>query len=165
MSLLNFFANLSIDAMRGMAADKSTMRSRAGAFKKLYSGGPLTVSEFEELYDMRRFNAGSRRSDIKILKERDEPGVYVAGHFGVRLENTLLVRHWRTTDFGRFLEFEPLTLCPFDRAPIDRALLRPDEVAWLDDYHAEVRRRLLPLLDDEADRQWLTEATRPLHDE
>ena len=95
----------------------------------------------------------------------DEPGVYVAGHFGVRLENTLLVRHWRTTDFGRFLEFEPLTLCPFDRAPIDRALLRPDEVAWLDDYHAEVRRRLLPLLDDEADRQWLTEATRPLHDE
>ena len=95
----------------------------------------------------------------------DEPGVYVAGHFGVRLENTLLVRHWRTTDFGRFLEFEPLTLCPFDRAPIDRALLRPDEVAWLDDYHAEVRHRLLPLLDDEADRQWLTEATRPLHDE
>ena len=48
---------------------------------------------------------------------------------------------------------------------VDRALLRPDEVAWLDDYHAEVRRRLLPLLDDEADRQWLTEATRPLHDE
>ncbi len=77
MSLLNFFANLTIDAMRGMAADKSTMRSRAGAFKKLYSGEPLTVSEFEELYDMRRFNAGSRRSDIKILKERDEPGVYV----------------------------------------------------------------------------------------
>jgi len=95
----------------------------------------------------------------------DEPGIYVSGRFGVRLENTLLIRPWRTTDFGRFLEFEPLTLCPFDRRPLDAALLRPDEVEWLDGYHQTVRQRLLPLLDDEADRQWLIRATRPLCEE
>lgn len=77
MSLLNFFVNLGIDAARGMASDRSTMQSHAGLLKKLYSGEPLTVNEFEGLYDMRRFNASSRQSDIKILKERDEPGVYV----------------------------------------------------------------------------------------
>lgn len=95
----------------------------------------------------------------------DEPGIYVSGRFGVRLENTLLIRPWRTTDFGRFLEFEPLTLCPFDRRPLDAALLRPDEVEWLDGYHQTVRQRLLPLLDDETDRQWLIRATRPLCEE
>ncbi len=93
------------------------------------------------------------------------PGIYVTGRFGVRLENTLLVRHGLTTDFGRFLEFEPLTLCPFDRAPIDLDRLDDSEVAWVDDYHAEVRRRLTPLLDDEADRRWLARATRPLRGE
>ena len=95
----------------------------------------------------------------------DEPGIYVAGRFGVRLENTLLIRPWRETAFGSFLEFEPLTLCPFDRSPIDRSLLREDEAAWLDDYHQTVRQRLLPLLDDEADREWLVRATRPLREE
>lgn len=77
MSLLNFFVGLGVDAIRGMAADRSTIQSHAESLKKLYLGEPLSVDEFEELYDMRRFNASSRRSDIKILKERDEPGVYV----------------------------------------------------------------------------------------
>lgn len=95
----------------------------------------------------------------------DEPGIYAGGRFGVRLENTLLVRPWRETEYGRFLEFEPLTLCPFDRSPIDRGLLRGDEEEWLDDYHRTVRLRLLPLLDDEADRAWLVRATRPLREE
>jgi len=94
----------------------------------------------------------------------DEPGLYVEGRFGVRIENTLLVRESVSTPFGRFLEFEPLTLCPIDTAPVERELLTPDEVAWLDGYHRLVRDRLLPLLDDEADREWLREATKALAD-
>ena len=88
----------------------------------------------------------------------DEPGVYLEGRFGVRLENVLLIR--KATD--GFLEFEALTLCPFDTAPIIKELLTYEERYYLNDYHAEVRRRLLPLLSDEADRQWLQAATDSL---
>lgn len=91
----------------------------------------------------------------------DEPGVYVEGRFGVRIENTLLVVPDKATDYGRFLCFESLTLCPYDLRPVDRTLLTGEERSWLNGYHAEVRRRLLPLIDDEADRQWLVRATEP----
>lgn len=90
----------------------------------------------------------------------DEPGIYVTGRFGVRIENVLLVRPAVETDFGRFLEFEPLTLCPIDLSPVDFSLLTADECRWLDDYHRVVRQRLLPRLDDPADRDWLVWATR-----
>ncbi|MBQ7635470.1 MAG: aminopeptidase P family protein [Bacteroidaceae bacterium] len=88
----------------------------------------------------------------------DEPGVYLEGKFGVRLENVLLVRK---ADDG-FLCFEPLTLCPFDTAPIVRSLLTHEERSYLNAYHAEVRQRLLPLLTDEAVANWLVAATEAL---
>lgn len=88
----------------------------------------------------------------------DEPGVYLEGKFGVRLENVLLVRK---ADDG-FLCFEPLTLCPFDTAPIVRSLLTHEERSYLNAYHAEVRRRLLPLLTDEAVANWLVAATEAI---
>ena len=92
----------------------------------------------------------------------DEPGVYLEGRFGVRIENTLLVQPYRETPCGRFLQFETLTLCPIDKSPILAHLLTDDERTWLDSYHQTVYERLSPLLDDEADRQWLREATLPL---
>ena len=92
----------------------------------------------------------------------DEPGVYVTGRFGVRIENTLLSRMQRQTDFGNFLEFEPLTLCPYDRRAIVTDLLTTEEKRWIDDYHKMVCERLLPLLKDESDRLWLQNATLPL---
>ncbi len=92
----------------------------------------------------------------------NEPGIYIAGRFGVRIENTLLVKQDITTKFGSFLCFEPLTLCPIDTAPIERSLLNKDEADWLNAYHAMVRERLLPTLDDEGDKDWLIAATRPL---
>lgn len=95
----------------------------------------------------------------------NEPGIYVSGRFGVRIENTLLVTDGGTTPFGRFLRFEPLTLCPIDTEPIETSLLTPAETAWLNDYHALVRRRLLPLLSDAADRAWLENATASLKTE
>jgi Xaa-Pro aminopeptidase len=91
----------------------------------------------------------------------DEPGIYLEGQFGVRIENVLLTQPARQTDFGRFLRFETLTLCPIDTAPLDVALLTPDERQWLNDYHQMVYDRLSPHLDG-PDRDWLRTATQPL---
>lgn len=91
----------------------------------------------------------------------DEPGLYLADRFGVRIENTLLITPYRETEFGRFLGIESLTLCPIDTAPIARELLTEEERAWLNDYHLLVYERLSPLLDDD-EQAWLREATRPL---
>lgn len=88
----------------------------------------------------------------------DEPGIYMEGRFGVRIENTLLVTPYTTTEFGSFLQFEPLTLCPIDLRPADLTLLTAEEKAWLNGYHSMVRQRLSPLLDEEH-RQWLRKAT------
>ena len=92
----------------------------------------------------------------------DEPGIYVTGRFGVRIENTLLTVDGGTTGFGHFLEFEPLTLCPIDLRPVDFSLLTKAETDWLNAYHATVAERLMPHLDDVADRQWLKTATAPV---
>lgn len=88
----------------------------------------------------------------------DEPGIYVEGKFGVRIENTLITAPYMTTEFGTFLQFEPLTLCPIDLRPTDLSLLDDEEKAWLNHYHQTVFDRLSPLLDEEH-RQWLREAT------
>ena len=93
----------------------------------------------------------------------DEPGIYLEGQFGVRIENLLLIQPYRETDFGRFLQFETLTLCPIDTTPIDTSLLSKEEKEWLNDYHQMVYDRLSPYL-DEADRQWLRDATGVLGD-
>ena len=90
----------------------------------------------------------------------DEPGVYLEGRFGVRIENTLLIQPYRQTEFGEFLQFEPLTLCPIDTRPIVREMLTADEVQWLNDYHQLVYDRLSPHLNDE-EKTWLREATKP----
>ena len=92
----------------------------------------------------------------------DEPGIYVIGRFGVRIENVLLTKESKQTDFGKFLDFETLTLCPYDMRPVVMSMLSPEEKLWINDYHAEVRRRLMPMLDDAADRLWLEEATKEI---
>lgn len=91
----------------------------------------------------------------------DEPGLYLAGRFGVRIENTLLITPYKETEFGQFLQFESLTLCPIDTAPIVREMMLAEEVAWLNDYHQQVRDTLSPHL-DESERVWLRKATEAL---
>lgn len=90
----------------------------------------------------------------------NEPGIYVAGKFGIRIENLLLVTHDQQTDFGVFLNFKTLTLCPIATAPIMWDLLTEQEIGWLNAYHAEVCQKLLPLLANPADKHWLLQATQ-----
>lgn len=89
----------------------------------------------------------------------DEPGIYMEGKFGVRIENTLLVTPYKETEFGTFLQFESLTLAPIDTTPILMDMLLEEEKAWLNAYHAEVYRQLSPHLSDE-ENEWLAEATK-----
>ena len=91
----------------------------------------------------------------------DEPGLYLKGKFGVRIENTLLIKDFVETTFGKFLQMESLTLCPIDTAPIDVDMLLLEEVEWLNAYHREVFEKLSPYLGDE-EVGWLAEATKPL---
>lgn len=91
----------------------------------------------------------------------DEPGLYLKGKFGVRIENTLLIKDFVETTFGKFLQMESLTLCPIDTAPIDVDMLLLEEVEWLNAYHREVFEKLSPYLEDE-EVGWLAEATKPL---
>lgn len=91
----------------------------------------------------------------------DEPGLYLKGKFGVRIENTLLIKDFVGTTFGKFLQMESLTLCPIDTAPIDVDMLLLEEVEWLNAYHREVFEKLSPYLEDE-EVGWLAEATKPL---
>lgn len=90
-----------------------------------------------------------------------EPGIYLAGRFGVRIENTMLTVPYIATEFGEFLQFEPLTLCPIDTAPIITDMLTDEERGWLNSYHATVRERLTPLLDAD-DAEWLKQATEAI---
>jgi Xaa-Pro aminopeptidase len=93
-----------------------------------------------------------------------EPGLYRPGRWGVRIENLVLnvpVANDTGGEFGEFLEFETLTLCPIDTRCIDVALLRADEIEWLNQYHATVRERLAPRVSGEA-LAWLMARTEAL---
>ena len=91
----------------------------------------------------------------------DEPGIYLAGRCGARIENTLLIVPYKETEFGKFLQFESLTLCPIDKRPVIRERLTQEEIDWLNGYHQAVFDRLSPHLDaDEV--EWLRQACAPL---
>ena len=91
----------------------------------------------------------------------DEPGLYLEGKFGVRIENTLLIVPAVTTDFGEFLGFETLTLAPIDTTPVLPDMLTAEERQWLNSYHRRVRETLSPHL-SAAEAAWLKAAARPL---
>lgn len=92
----------------------------------------------------------------------NEPGVYREGMHGIRCENLVLCIPAMTTEFGNFLRFETLTLFPFDRSLFDLTIMTPEEIAWVDSYHATVRSRLTPALDTEEERAWLAAKTLKL---
>lgn len=91
----------------------------------------------------------------------NEPGLYRPGQWGVRIENLLCVQPSGDAGFGEFLQFETLTVCPIDLRCIDTDLLSPEDLQWLNDYHANVRLRLSDRLSGQA-LQWLLDRTQPL---
>ena len=91
----------------------------------------------------------------------DEPGIYLPGRCGARTENTLLIVPYKETEFGKFLQFESLTLCPIDKSPIVMEMMTTEEIAWINDYHQQVFDRLSPHLDAD-ERNWLQTACAPL---
>lgn len=91
----------------------------------------------------------------------NEPGLYRTDCHGIRCENLVLCVDAFTTEFGRFFRFETMTLFPFDRSLFDIAIMTPQEIEWVDGYHAEVLRRLLPYLNEEQ-TEWLRKKTLPL---
>ena len=93
-----------------------------------------------------------------------EPGVYMEGKFGVRVENTMLVKRDDSVADGekKWFAFEPLTLCPIDTAPIEMDMIEQYEKDYLNDYHTLVREKLLPLLSNPDDRAWLVENTKKI---
>ncbi len=91
----------------------------------------------------------------------NEPGVYREGKYGIRLENMILVQEARKTEFGKFLRFENLTLCHFEKKLMDKTLLTREEVQWINQYHERVYEKLKPCLAPEVG-QWLRRKTREL---
>jgi Xaa-Pro aminopeptidase len=89
-----------------------------------------------------------------------EPGLYRPGQWGIRIENLVANVAIGASEFGDFLEFETLTLCPIDTRCIEPGMLSATDVAWLNAYHVTVRERLLPLVDGDA-KAWLLLRTEP----
>lgn len=109
-----------------------------------------------------RFRPSAVRGGDHVMKEgmitSDEPGIYLEGKFGVRLENLLVCAAKQTNSYGTFLGFEPLTMVPFDRDAILWDALSEKELRWLAAYHQKVYESLAPHLSEE-ERQWLRETT------
>ncbi|MBS2213220.1 aminopeptidase P family protein [Carboxylicivirga mesophila] len=91
----------------------------------------------------------------------NEPGIYKSGKHGIRIENLILTLKDRDTDFGSFLKFETLTLCPVDKRAINTELLTVQEKTWLNNYHQKVYDLISPLLYGE-EKEWLKNSTKPL---
>lgn len=90
-----------------------------------------------------------------------EPGIYRPGKWGIRIENLVLNVPGEASEFGEFIRFETLTLCPIDTRCIDLAVLNQTERDWINHYHATVRTRLTPLVSGEA-LAWLEHSTQPI---
>ena len=109
-----------------------------------------------------RIRANGRRGNATPLEEgmltSDEPGIYLEGQYGIRTENLLLCRKAEKNSYGQFMEFETVTLVPYEREAILPDMLEKRELEWLNQYHAKVYETISPLLEGE-EKQWLKEAT------
>jgi Xaa-Pro aminopeptidase len=112
-----------------------------------------------------RWRIVPERSDSCVLEEgmitSNEPGVYEEGKFGIRHENEMVTRKADKNKYGQFMEFENLTFVPFDVKGIDTSLLNASDIAWINDYHAQVYEKVSPLLNEE-EAAWLKEVTAPI---
>lgn len=111
-----------------------------------------------------RYRPAASRGNDCVMEEgmitSDEPGIYLEGKFGIRLENLLVCARKKTNAYGTFMGFEPLTMVPFERDAILWEQLSEKEISWLNAYHKKVCETIAPYLDEE-ERSWLKEVTKP----
>jgi len=91
----------------------------------------------------------------------NEPGIYIENSHGIRTENDMMVKKSEKTEFGQFMEFETLTVCPIDTRPIIKELMTEEEISWLNSYHKSVYDKLSDYL-DENEKKWLENAVKPI---
>lgn len=154
---------------RGVASPMLDAVARAPLWERLVEYGHgtghgvgyyLNVHEGPQVISYRALPAPHTAMQPGMITS-NEPGLYRPGRWGIRIENLVCNQLAGTSEFGEFLQFETLTLCPIDTRCIEVAQMRPDELAWLDAYHAEVQRRLAPKVSGAA-LTWLLQRTRPL---
>lgn len=107
-----------------------------------------------------RLNENPARLEPGMITS-NEPGLYLEDKYGIRTENLIVVKPWKTTDFGPFFEFETLTMFPYDKKLMDLSLMTQEEIQWVNDYHKKVYARLSPLLDAD-EKKWLEEKTEEI---
>lgn len=113
-------------------------KTRVGTLEFLVHEGPQSISQ-------RYIDAPLEEGMITS----NEPGFYVQGKYGIRIENLILTKKARETDFGKFYEFETLTLCPISTKPVKKEMLSETEIKWLNDYNANCFKLLSKHLNDE----------------
>ncbi len=110
-----------------------------------------------------RYEMDPERMDYGVLKEgmvcSNEPGFYVEGGYGIRTENLMVCKKAEKNQYGQFMEFECLTFVPIDLDGLDLSVMEETDIQYLNDYHRQVRERILPYLTEE-EATWLKEATR-----
>lgn len=109
------------------------------------------------------WNSGIRPGGMIPLEEgvliSDEPGLYLEGKYGIRCENLLMCKKAEKNDYAQFMNFEVVTLVPFEREAIIPELLGETELKWLNEYHKHVYEVVEPLLENKEEKEWLKEAT------
>ena len=110
-----------------------------------------------------RSSEGANKAELKPgMIVSDEPGVYIEGSHGIRIENIVEVVNRSETEYGKFYGFDHLTYVPIDLEAIDKKYMKPDAVELLNKYHKAVYDRVSPLVEDEKIKNWLKEATREI---
>ena len=113
-----------------------------------------------------RWHKSATRSEDTVLEKgmvtTDEPGIYIEGSHGIRTENELVCREMESNEYGQFMGFETMTCCPIDLDAVLPEQMTARQREWLNEYHAFVRESLLERMENDAEREWLKEATRSI---
>ena len=113
-----------------------------------------------------RWHKSATRSEDTVLEKgmvtTDEPGIYIEGSHGIRTENELVCRELESNEYGQFMGFETITCCPIDLDAVLPEQMTARQREWLNEYHAFVREALLERMDNDAEREWLRQATRAI---
>ena len=151
------------DGTRGTQLDVLARQYIWGDGKAYYHGTGHGIGFFLNCHEgphQIRLNEVPARLEPGMLVT-NEPGIYLAGKYGIRSENVLLIEHWKTTDFGPFYQFKTLTMFPYDKTLMDLSIMTPEEIDWVNAYHKQVYARLSGLLNEE-EKAWLADKTSPI---